>query len=85
MDEKREEQVKKQLERLAKGHQGKALIDYLQARINEVDKVSTIIHAETFEKEALSRKGAVHELENLLKYLINLREKKTKGQTSEYL
>ncbi len=85
MDEKRKEQVIKHLERLAKNAQGKALIDYLEDRITEVDKISTIMHAETFEKEALSRKGAAHELQNLQKYLINLREKKTKGQPSEYL
>lgn len=85
MNEKRKEQVIKHMESLSRNAQGKALIDYLEERIREVDKISTIIYAETFEKEALSRKGAVHELENLQKYLINLREKKTKSQTSEYL
>ena len=85
MDTKKQEQINKQLERLAKSAQGKSLMDYLEHRISEVDKISTIVYAETFEKEALSRKGAVHELENLLKYLLNLREKQTKGKMSEYL
>lgn len=68
-----EEQVRNHLSKLAKNNQGKALKDFLQDRINKLDKITTMgeLKGSTQDIAAatLGRRRAVHELQTIIKIL----------------